>query len=159
MRARIETLTRAIPRRPDRATKRPNLHITLVFLGAVDEATHQCLEREATRVAGAAFTLVLDRLGYFPRPQILWLGPSVCPNALTDLVAELGVGLKQCGLRPETRPYKPHMTLARRVRSVDTGVEIAPIEWRINSYHLVESITEHGGVRYQSLRQFSLGRI
>ncbi len=66
-----------------------NLHCTLLFLGAVGAAQRLCVEAAADRVRAAPFSLVLDRFGYFRRPQVAWLGCSTTPSMLSRLVTDL----------------------------------------------------------------------
>src|SRR4030067_1435014 len=63
-----------LPRAAGRRVRAENLHCTLVFLGAVETAQRLCLEDAASLVRAEPFTLMLDRLGYFRRPQVAWLG-------------------------------------------------------------------------------------
>jgi len=93
-----------------------NLHLTLAFLGPVDAAFRACAERAADSLAAPAFELEFQRLGYWPRPRVLWAAPERSPEALTGLVSMLRKALAACGQEPESRPFEAHMTLARKVR-------------------------------------------
>jgi 2'-5' RNA ligase len=85
-----------------RLVAQDNLHVTLAFLGAVDEARQACCEQVASRVASPGFSLTVDRLGYWPRKQILWAGCSSEPPELGALVSGLQAGLGDCGFADRT---------------------------------------------------------
>ena len=134
-----------------------NLHITLVFLGALDNMRRQCAEQVAAGIRGERFTLVLDQIGYWSRPRILWAGASRIPDALLGLVGELQIGLTSCGITPEDRPYQAHATLMRKVdRHPAPLVAPDPIVWDVERFWLVESVPGNKGVLYRPLVSWPL---
>jgi 2'-5' RNA ligase len=143
-----------------------NLHVTLAFLGPVDGARKECCEQAASRLVLPGFSLVLDRLGYWPRKQILWAGCSAEPPELGALVSALQAGLDGCGFEPETRPFHVHVTLARHVHRDpfpgpgrarrEHAMPIPPLEWRVREFMLVESDTRPSGALYTHLRSWPL---
>jgi len=153
----LVALTRGALRR-GRAVAHENLHITLVFLGAVSPQGRDCAEAAAGGVVGAPFTLTLDRLGSFRRAQILWSAPSEVPSALYDLVGALNRGLMRCGFEPDARAYRAHVTLARKVRGRVPQTTHEPVAWHVDWFHLIESHTRSDGARYRVLRSWPLGQ-
>lgn len=133
-----------------------NLHITLVFLGGVDGPTRALAETLADRVASRAFALRLDRIGFWPRPGLLWLGTSDLPEPLSALAAELRQGVAACGVELDARPFLAHVTLMRKVRIVRHAGTVGPVDWKVEGFALVESIAGPGGSRYRVLRSWSL---
>lgn len=133
-----------------------NLHITLAFVGSVDGETRDCMEQAAQEVRASPLTLVFDHLGHFPRPRVVWAGCSVFPESLKQLVTDLNQALIPCGYKPETRPFVPHLTLARKVKSYTGERDIKPVEWSIDRFCLVESHTLPEGVQYQVIREWPL---
>lgn len=133
-----------------------NLHITLAFLGSVTAETRQCLERMADGVRAAPFELALDRLGYWARPRVIWLGAALLPPALLDLVAVLNRGILACGLTPEARPYQAHMTLMRKAAHGPAEQPVTPLAWPVGEFVLATSDTRPEGVRYHVLRRWPL---
>ena len=95
-----------------------NFHITLKFLGAIEEARVAAVV-EALQVAIAghrAFTLEIRGLGAFPsptRPRVLWAGVDEGRAALARLGAAVEDGMAGLGFEREERPFAPHVTLAR----------------------------------------------
>lgn len=135
-----------------------NLHITLVFLGALNNARRQCAEQVAASLRGERFTLVLDQLGYWPRPRIVWAGAGRLPAPLLGLVTLLQTGLTECGIPPETRPYQAHATLMRKVGRRPAALAVRnSIVWNVERFWLVESVSGDNGVLYRPLLSWQLG--
>ncbi len=140
-----------------RAVPAENLHLTLAFLGAVTAERQRCMEIAADELAADACKLVFTHLGYWPRPRVIWSGCEATPEALLALVGGLRAGMLRCGLEPETRPYRAHMTLARKASVAPTfGASHDLVEWRVRDFHLVESKTLSSGARYDVLRTWPL---
>jgi len=118
---------------------RDDLHMTLHFLGAVDESRIDDLRALGGASAAASFSLLLDHVGYWRRSKVLWAAPTAIPDALLDLHRGLAVGLEAAGLPVETREYRPHVTLARRVQTQPADITMSPIIWEIRHLVLVES--------------------
>lgn len=133
-----------------------NLHLTLAFLGSVDDATRACAERAAGGISAPAFTLELVRAGRWPRAQVLWSAPEETPEALSGLASSLNSALSDCGYTPESRPFRAHVTLARKVRGNYAGSAHAALHWRIAEFHLMASQTHPHGARYERLRSWPL---
>jgi 2'-5' RNA ligase len=150
---RIES---SLPRRQGRPIPASNLHITLAFVGAVDAEVHARLSAQAAQIRAEACLLKLNRIGYFARSRILWLGADVCPATLMHLVRQLHAALENCGLRPDVRPYRPHITLLRDVEPAPIKGQIRPIDWQVEKFHLVQSHTRPEGARYEILQGFNL---
>jgi len=135
-----------------------NLHITLVFLGSVTAETQACIEQVAASVVMPAFSLRLDRLGYWPRKRMLWAmpDPMALPGALSALVESLYRGLASCDVSLEQRAYRPHVTMARKLARGPRGGHIEAVEWTLNEFALMESVSTPEGVRYPLLRSWPL---
>ncbi|HMP02217.1 MAG TPA: RNA 2',3'-cyclic phosphodiesterase [Gemmatales bacterium] len=116
-RLRIE-LSRSLP--DIKWTDSDNLHITLVFLGEVDDRELPDVCRQAQAAADAAdvgaFTLGLRGLGCFPherRPRVLWVGVETGATELAALHEALEAALEPLGYRREDRRFTAHVTLGR----------------------------------------------
>jgi RNA 2',3'-cyclic 3'-phosphodiesterase len=161
VRERLRQLTRKALHKNGRAVTPENLHITLVFLGSVPRERAACVREAAARLTGAPFRLVLDRLGHFPRPRVLWAGPSELPPALTDLVRGLTAAARQCGIETEERAYRAHATLARKVNRPAAGISghglaIDPLGWEVEHFVLVRSVTHSEGAQYEVIASWPL---
>src|SRR5512133_1090763 len=112
-------------------------HITLHFIGAVDADQ---VERLAAGVAVPfqPFELVLDRPLLWPHGLAI-LGATVVPAPLRALYERLGDALRGLDVTVETRPYQPHVTLARRAGAAMAPAASAPVLWPVPGYALVLS--------------------
>jgi 2'-5' RNA ligase len=91
-----------------------NYHLTLRFIGDVDEVTAHEVASMLGRVKRSAFDLYLEGLTSFggrrPRAVVATVAPA---RALLDVQAEHERLMQRIGLEPEGRKYLPHVTLAR----------------------------------------------
>ncbi|MCZ6723874.1 MAG: RNA 2',3'-cyclic phosphodiesterase, partial [Gammaproteobacteria bacterium] len=78
------------------------------------------------------------------------------PEALYDLQGKLGQHLKTCAYTPESRPYSPHVTVARKIFEAPDTVSLQPINWRVNRFVLINSISIPAGVRYEVVESYPL---
>lgn len=114
------------------------LHLTLHFLGAVDRGRLPELRRALAQVNSPRFTLTLSR-------PALWSGgiavlePERVPPELAQMHAALAPALVRLGLPVETRPFRPHVTLARRAAGASPPPPGAAVNWPVDGHALVES--------------------
>ncbi len=158
-RRRLESAaTRTAEEACGRPTKVDNFHVTLAFVGEVAADTLDALHAIGAGAAGGgqAFTLTLDRCGSFRRQGIAWIGPSVVPEALARLAADLGDRLAQAGFRTEREAFAPHVTLARRCTQRVAAAAAAPICWRVDAVTLTASTLTPRGPDYRLLARWSL---
>ncbi|MBU0499640.1 MAG: RNA 2',3'-cyclic phosphodiesterase [Gammaproteobacteria bacterium] len=134
----IDRAARSQPDFKGRPSHPEDLHMTLIFLGQVDGRLDPVLEA-ASQVRVPPFSLTLDRFGFWPRSGLLFMRPSVVPIHLRMLEDSLGRRLESCGLIPDGREYKPHVTLARKARPVAAEVLSKPIEWQLDRFCLFVS--------------------
>ena len=125
-----------------------NLHVTLVFIGSVDEGLLSAIDQASDKIQGDAFTLQFDRLEYWPKPKILCLTASHVPKVLAGLVNALTMKVNELGVVTDHRNYQPHITLARHVKS-HQSLEFEPFLWHAGSFSLVESLSTVNGVIYK----------
>ncbi len=156
LRATLDRRVRELTPGRGRAVTRENLHLTLAFLGNTATDMRVCLERAADAIRIPRFDLTLDRTGYFSRARVYWLGASQIPAALTDLVAALNAAQRQCGGDPEPRPFRAHLTLARKVRRQPPPADPAPLHWPVERFALVSSRTFPEGPLYRLERTWML---
>jgi 2'-5' RNA ligase len=131
-------------------------HVTLVFLGAVPAAKLPVAHEAASAVRAEPFELALDTLEYWRRAGVLCLTAQRTPHALERLVSVLRDELGQRGFAMEQRAYRPHLTLARRVRSPPALPAPDPLCWPATGFVLVESISGPQGSIYTVLADWRL---
>ena len=144
-----------------RAMRADSLHLTLAFLGHVDESRLPALIALGQTVAAACppFVLQLDQLGHWPHNHIVWASCGDVPPALSGLAEDLRRQLDQLGLPIDQRPYFPHLTLVRKVSAAMLDANLAPpIAVPVNLLQLIESRPRPaGGFDYQPLAQWPIG--
>ena len=146
-----------------RSVATDNLHITLAFLGMVtDEQAASVVAATEQLAAPRAFSLKLDTLGYWKRSKVIWLAPEHPPQALLTLAQQIKSLAIECGLEQESRPYKPHITLAKSVaRRPEQLPPLGKIDFHFNHFGLYISkpVSHNGrqGVQYIQLGKWPLG--
>jgi 2'-5' RNA ligase len=143
------------PRRM-RTTAPEDLHMTLVFLGAATDAQLDCLRVQTARLSGERFELEIDRLGGFGRSGIHWAGATNTPDALAQLVRELEAIAGACGFAVDPRPFRAHITLARKAHGLRGTALETPLRWSAGEFCLVETVSMEGGSRYRVLERWAL---
>lgn len=129
------------------------LHLTLAFFGHADDGRIERLCAHAAQIRVPPFALQLDRIGYFVRPRILWLGPSVVPAPL----AALAEAVRAMDDAPDhNKTFRPHITLARDASPVSDRARIAPIAWPVTRFSLVQSGADGAPGAYSQLDQWRL---
>ncbi|MDH3981023.1 MAG: RNA 2',3'-cyclic phosphodiesterase [Gammaproteobacteria bacterium] len=155
-RAALDAAGQALTGKRVRRVAADNLHLTMAFAGSVSAATQACLERQAAAIRAAPFALTINHAGYFPRPRILWIGPEDVPGGLWALAGALRQALVDCGISPGLHAFQAHVTVARKYSEGAPARSIAPLEWSIRDFRLVESVSTENGVRYRPLRSWPL---
>jgi len=154
-RQRLHRLTRKVVRRcGGRPIAEANLHLTLAFLGEVDAV--ELARTAATGVVQTEFEFALDHYGYFAPARSLWLGPRRLPQALMDLQAQLWDRLAAAGFPRDSKPFRPHVTLARKAPAPRAIGPPQPLVWPVKEFALIQSETLPAGAQYQRLHQFQL---
>ncbi len=134
-------------------TRRENLHLTIVFLGEVSANKLGMIKQAMNRVKSQGLTLRFSKLGHFKRYNgaLWWLGTEQNPQ-LQGLYNELCGKLSECGFVREERKFKPHLTLARGVKtggSVEITVpENLKHDIHINQIDLMKSERINGILTY-----------
>lgn len=152
----LEALGHALAPKGAKVVHGEKLHMTLAFIGAVDDAGVERLMEAADRVRAEPFELRLDRLGFWPQGGILYAGCRETPSRQRLLLQALGRELAAEGFAPDKRPYVPHVTLARRVRGLSLPRLETPVAWRAEEFALVESHLHPSAASYETLATWSL---
>jgi len=134
----------------------PNLHITLAFIGGVEDDWVDTLFTLGDAVQGPRFELELDNVGQFGRGKYVWLGPSRIPRELSNLAESLNRHLAKQDYPVDRRPYVPHLTLAKNAPPVSLPEAPAGIGMPVASFALYESVPVEKGVRYDVLKSWPL---
>ena len=141
-------------------------HITLRFVGDVAENVAADLDAELTTVGGGPLELSLQGVGAFGEGadiHAIWAGVEES-EALRHLARSCEVAARRAGLKPDTRAYKPHVTLAylRRPNPGDVAKWIQENNllrtepFRVTSFGLYSSWQSDQGSWYRAEREYPL---
>jgi 2'-5' RNA ligase len=119
--------------------RRENLHVTLKFLGEIEEELVPRLEAAAQEALSRSeitgpVEWELDRLGAFPsveRPRVIWVGPAREPEPLGQLALRLQEALQPLGFEPERDRFVTHITLGR---IKERGPSVEPLTRALRSF-------------------------
>lgn len=145
---------RPMGRGAGRPVPEDNLHVTLAFLGDVDDATVTRARAAASRVAAAGFSLCFrDRAVW--RSGVCVAVPETVPEPANALRGQLAGLLREARVAVDQRVWRPHVTLARRARG---GTErlAEPVTVAFNTFVLMQSLAQAQGVRYTILDRWAL---
>lgn len=131
-----------------------NLHMTLHYLGNTTATQKDCFIAQSRGMVCKPFTVELNQFGFFPRAAVSWIAPTHAPPALLNLYQDMAVALASCGYVSEQRPYQPHITMARKVKCDQQARRLEPINWVVDDFVLVQSVSTGQGVQYRVLDRF-----
>ncbi len=143
--------------------KPDNLHLTLKFLGEVEDTRLPRLAEQINRLARqqGAFTASLSGFGFFPSPEsprILYAAIQE-PLPFKQLVRHLDFMLEPSGFAPEQH-FTPHITLARiksikNLESLRQMLDDMPLQqtFTVSAVNLFGSTLHTDGARYQVLQR------
>jgi len=150
---------------PIKWVKFENLHITLKFLGEINEKKRQEIlpVLEETGKSKRSFQMNLEGIGCFPHPgnpRVLWIGVKLGHELLIDIAGELEEKLSQFGFKMEKRFHR-HLTIGRikKFCKVDDILartyksEVFPV----TAITLFKSSLTPQGPIYEALEKFNLG--
>lgn len=162
-----------LPELPIKWVNSDNLHITLIFLGNVNDQEILEIDKTAKEIIAGhhIFSINLNRICYAPPkkipPRMVWAeGEKI--KELADIKQDLEKSLMDSGVNftPENRNFRPHITLGRiktwewrRMESEEIpeiNKEIS-INFEVNSIEIMESQLKREGPKYTILESIKLG--
>jgi 2'-5' RNA ligase len=146
-----------------------HLHLTLKFLGDTLPSQVDEVSEELNRLTKmfSPFSFQLEGVGYFKNkgmPRVLFANIKE-DEVLQQLAAEIDNRLTKLGIEPETRPFKPHLTLARVKNLKNKKVFYQAVEkyrsifmqtTEINELIFFQSILKSHGPVYRELVKIKL---
>ena len=151
-----------------RAAWRPReaLHVTLRFFGEVSEVVAADMDAGLATIAMDGFEVALQGAGAFSdadRVRAVWAGVAES-EPLRRLAAKCETVAKRCGLKPETRAYRPHVTLAYLRHTPEARVAawmqghnlLRSPTWRARTFGLYSSWRSDDGSVYELERSYPL---
>ncbi len=149
---------------PGKVVPPDNWHLTIRFLGPLDETRAEILAARIDQSdLGAPFDLSLWEMGAFPngrRANVLWLGVKDVEQGLARLNSIVEAACRESGLPPEDRPFSAHLTLSRlrppeNVTDLIASYDAQRFRWTVDGLTLVES---KPGPTYVEVDRFALRR-
>jgi 2'-5' RNA ligase len=160
----LSSLAAGIPQA--RWTTADNLHVTVRFIGEVDEPTAEAVDAALGTIRAPAFDLTVAGCGTFDsrnQAHTLWAGVERSP-ALVRLRDKVESSLVRAGLAPERRRFRPHVTLARlkaaptaRLQDFIAAHNLLRATVRADAFVLYSSQLAHGDPVYTALATYPLG--
>lgn len=143
-------------------TKPQNFHITLRFLGNIQEDRLPAIHAALNTIKHKAFTVIPSPVGTF-NEKVLWVGVEKT-GTLAKLKEEVDQTLETLGIVPELRPFQPHITLARLKTAHKAALQVfleknAQQTFPVFSaahFILYESVSHEKGVEYHPLHYYPL---
>jgi 2'-5' RNA ligase len=146
-----------------------NFHITLIFLGEVEEILVDPLIKILERLSSASriFTLTYDRLGFFGtqrQPNVIWFGFKDQED-LSKLKMAIDKATSELGFKTDNKEFNPHLTYGRVKKIEKSNLLIGYInsrnkaikgEYSVKEFQLIRSILHPHGPEYKVLHAFKL---
>lgn len=140
-------------------------HVTLQFLGNASEKQYGCLIGRLAEVRGRPVPIQLGEPGIFERAGVFYAEVDLSPQ-LIALQQRVVAATAPCGFEPETRPFSPHITLARskgrsggrELSGLLTGLpaKIGFFRFTAPEFLLYESHLSSAGSTYEVRQRFAL---
>ncbi|MDD4857476.1 MAG: RNA 2',3'-cyclic phosphodiesterase [Candidatus Krumholzibacteria bacterium] len=168
----IEAAIRAFPLRnpPWRWISTGNMHLTLKFLGEVDEGVVPDLKAVAANAASRVkpFRVAYGPFGGFPnlaRPRVIFFQAMEGARELAEIARHLEAGVEPLGIPRENRPFAAHLTLARIKEPLPHGTverltsvpPLPPTAFQdVDRFVLMRSHLAREGATYEEIGSFPL---
>lgn len=136
-------------------------HITLQFLGSTSLEQYGCLALRLRGIQMEPIRVELESPDIFDRAGVFFAGVRLTPGLLA-LEERILAATQLCGFAADTRPYRPHITLARGQRqnigALKTRVREQPdgAKFVAREFCMYESFLESIGARYEVRERFGL---
>ena len=130
-----------------------NIHATLLFLGQINQEQETAIIAAATSIPMSSLSLCFDQLSFWKKPGIQCLTCRDFDQEVVILSEQLAAIAKHYAVAVDDRPFKPHITLARKAKQTEV-IEFEPIIWQTQAFCLVESCSLSGGVEYRLLKRW-----
>ena len=141
------------------------LHVTLKFIGHVEDAEVGKIKAALAPIKAIPFEVKFVGVGFFPNPnaaRVFWAGVDG-GDGLPKLASSIDAAMEKLGLPRETKPYHPHLTLARAsmrpLRELKPLLAGLPPQFGTMTAHeffLYLSQPQKGGSKYTKLERYAL---
>ena len=143
-----------------RATKRENLHLTLKFLGEIEDPKPVIAAMKRAAENKQFFYLQLNDIIFLPKREMIWCDIEGDTKELKRLHRDVEIALIKNGVKIEKRAILPHITLVRKVQDEKfdvSDVRIEQIMFKVNDMVLFESKHIDGELTYIPIETITFG--
>jgi 2'-5' RNA ligase len=156
-----EAVAEVLRRSGGRPVPPANLHVTLLFLGAVP--SHRIAELAAVArgcaarcASTTALHLCFDQVAHWAEPRVL----AALARELAPAVPALALALRErtcgAGFTPDLKPFRAHVTVARQVAQPQPPLTIRAVTWAFESFALIDSRSSGGTAVYSIVESYPL---
>jgi 2'-5' RNA ligase len=149
-----------------------NVHVTLKFLGELDEKLLPDLREIGQHAAQGMkpFRVSYGAFGGFPaltRPRVIFFEAMEGTPELAEIASRLDRGAELVGVPRESRPFTAHLTLARIKDPLPPGIrdaleKVPPLpataSQTVDHFSLMQSHLSRAGAQYEEVERFPLAR-
>ncbi|MCK8516461.1 RNA 2',3'-cyclic phosphodiesterase [Methylonatrum kenyense] len=135
-----------------RPTPADNIHLTLFFLGRCDHSQRQQAERVGSAIRSPVTLVRTTELEYWSGPRAGVLLAEPLDDELIRLQQDLRQALENAGFVPDRRPFRPHLTLLRKLDAPTGLPELPSQRLRLAGFGLFLSRPGAQGSVYEHLR-------
>lgn len=153
VRQAISDINHKLAPRYGRPVSDQNLHLTLVFLGSLEKSRVDDLVAGVADLRTERMTLQLGNLQWWRSPRLIALLPDTVPGGLLHLHTDLTNLALGNGIPVDRRRYLPHVTLRRKVNSLPQWPPFTPVDWNLQKFSLVRSVTDPHRAQYEVIWQ------
>ena len=146
-------------------------HLTVRFYGNVGRDQISSLSQRLAAVASEAFPAQVSTsaTGAFPsasRPRVIWIGLDGDVEAIGAVAAAVATATAHIG-EPDTKPFKPHITIGRLRQggkppsdfaAAVNALHLEPVDFSIDRLQLIRSVLSPAGPTYTVIGEWPLGQ-
>lgn len=159
LRNSLVTLEKEIEQDGIKLVKPENMHLTLKFIGEVNEAKAAEIKDKLKNIRFTPINCSLKSVGVFPNEnyiKVVWVGCE-SKGGLETLAKDIMNALHKYG---DTKPFSAHLTIARVKRKINLSEFIQKHkgenfgEFQVNEFQLIKSVLTPNGPKYTLLAVF-----
>ncbi|QYJ85633.1 RNA 2',3'-cyclic phosphodiesterase [Shewanella mesophila] len=157
--ANILAHTQSLISTDGRAIPKDNFHVTLYFLGQVDEQQQTQLIKTLNQLNAQnklkPFSVDLEAIEWWQKPKVICLAGIAKDPALIKLHQTCRQLSHELNLHQSERLFTPHITLFRKAREYSPQ-QIAPLTITAHELHLYHSVSSESGISYPIIHSWQL---
>ncbi|MFO7966112.1 MAG: RNA 2',3'-cyclic phosphodiesterase [Archaeoglobaceae archaeon] len=116
IREKLVPVQQVLDRSGVKTVKKDNVHITLKFLGEVEDSRVEPIKEALRKIEFKSFDFHVKGVGFFPSPnhiKVAWVGVEEGNDEMSDLAKQIDDKMKKLGFKKEKKKFIAHATLAR----------------------------------------------